>query len=129
MRFIFVSHVRRSQNIKHAKVLSYFINKWKTRFDFRKPLNKNISLKTIFFFFFWLNKKIFFIRKKIRLNIKIFKHKYILIKYKYIFFEWQNSYKTKIYFWLNINIYGFLDKKILNIKMYFCNISATIHSL
>ena len=28
-------------------------------------------------------------------------------------------------FWLNVNMHGFLDKKILNIKMYFCNISAT----
>ena len=58
--------------------------------------------------------------KKNRLNIKTSKHKYILIEYKYIFFELQNSSKAKIFFLLNVN------KKILNIKMYFCNISATI---
>ena len=58
--------------------------------------------------------------KKNRLNIKTSKHKYILTEYKYIFFELQNSSKAKIFFLLNVN------KKILNIKMHFCNISATI---
>ena len=46
--YFYVSHVRQSQNTEHAKVLSYFINKWKTRFDYRKSLNKNISLNTFF---------------------------------------------------------------------------------
>ena len=46
--YFYVSHVRRSQNTEHAKVLSYFTNKWKTRFDYRKSLNKNISLNTFF---------------------------------------------------------------------------------
>ena len=64
-----------------------------------------------------------------RKEIKIFKYKYILTEYKYIFFEWQNSYKTKIFFSLNVNIYSFLDKKTLNIKRYFCNISASIAKL
>ena len=47
--------------------------------------------------------------------------------------HWKCPYKTKIFFWWNM--FSFLDKnwiqklniKILNIKMYFCNISATIH--
>ena len=46
--YFYVSHVRRSQNTEHAKVLSYFTNKWKTRFDYQKSLNKNISLNTFF---------------------------------------------------------------------------------
>ena len=34
--FFYVSHVRRSQTTEHAKVLYYFTNKWKTKFDYRK---------------------------------------------------------------------------------------------
>ena len=33
---------------------------------------------------------------------------------------------TKVIFWINIKIYNFLNNKMLNIKTYFCNISATI---
>ena len=46
--YFYVSHVRQSQNTEHAKVLSYFSKKWRTRFDHRKSLNKNISLDTFF---------------------------------------------------------------------------------
>ena len=68
--------------------------------------------------FFWLNNNIYFHTKKTPFEYKNFLN---------IFFQWQNSYKTKIFFWLNKNMHSFLDKKILNIKMYFFNISATIH--
>ena len=44
-----VSHVRQSQNTEHAKVLSQSTNKWKTRSDYRKSLNKNILLLNTFF--------------------------------------------------------------------------------
>ena len=87
------------------------------------------------FIFHWIKKiiehilfdwtEIYFLHKKKSVWLEIFfKHKYILTEYKHIFFEWQNSYKRKIFFWLNINIYSFSDKKILNIKINFCNISA-----
>ena len=38
--YFYVSHVRRSQNTAHGKVLRCFTNKWKTKFDYRKSLNK-----------------------------------------------------------------------------------------
>ena len=67
--YVYVSHVRRSQNTEHAKVLRYFTNKWKTRFDYRKSLNKKISLNTLFL----IELKIYFsIQNKIRLEIKKF---------------------------------------------------------
>ena len=45
-----ILQVPQSQNTEHAKVLSYFTNKWKTRFDYRRSLNKNILyIKYIFF--------------------------------------------------------------------------------
>ena len=34
--------------------------------------------------------------------------------------------QAKVFFWSNINVSSFLGKKILNIKMCFCNISATM---
>ena len=43
----------------------------------------------------------------------------MLIEYNYIFFEWQNSYKTKIFFWLNKNMYSFLDKENIEYKNVF----------
>ena len=66
-------HVRRSQNTEHARVLSYFTNKWKTRFDCRKSLNKNI----------------FFIRKKNPFEYDFLNtnHIYKYIKYKHILFK------------------------------------------
>ena len=77
--------------------------------------------------FFWLNKKYIFYTKKNPVGFKIFLNKSVFwLNINYIFFEWQNLYIRKIFFSLNRNIYSFLDKKILNMKMYFCNISATI---
>ena len=38
----------------------------------------------------------------------------------------KSLHNKNIFFSLNINIYNFLDKKTLNMKKYFCNISATI---
>ena len=38
-----------------------------------------------------------------------------------------NSYKN-IFLLLNVSICSFLDKKIFNIKMYYCNISATLEA-
>ena len=53
-----------------------------------------------------------------------------MIDYKSImvifFFELQNFYLKKYFFSLNINKNNFLIKKTLNIKTYFCSISATI---
>ena len=49
----------------------------------------------------------------------MFDYKYMLTEYNYIFFEWQNSYKTKIFFWLNKNMYSFLDKKNIEYKNVF----------
>ena len=43
------SHMHRNQNTDHAKTLWHFINKSKTRFDYRKSLNKNISLNALIF--------------------------------------------------------------------------------
>ena len=48
-----------------------------------------------------------------------FDYKHMLIEYNYIFFEWQNSYKTKIFFWLNKNMYSFLDKENIEYKNVF----------
>ena len=55
-------------------------------------LNKKISLNT--FFFHWI--KIYYLYEKKSSWITFFL--YILIEYKYIFFEWQNSYKQKYFF-------------------------------
>ena len=93
--YLYVSHVRWSQNTEHAKVLSYFTNKYKTRLDYRNSLNKNIWLNT--FFFNWI--KIYFLWEKIYI--------YIFIEYKYIFFESQTSYKTKIFFFIEFKYIRF----------------------
>ena len=52
--------MRRNQNTDHAKALRHFTNKWKTRFDYRKSLNKKISLNVLIFD--WI--KIYFLYKK-----------------------------------------------------------------
>ena len=57
MRFIFIAQAGQ----KHTKFLHYSIKEWMTRFDYRKSLNKNISLKT---FNFDLIIVYFFILKK-----------------------------------------------------------------
>ena len=59
--------------------------------------------------FFWLN-NIYFHTKKTPFEYKNFLN---------IFFEWQNSYKTKIFFWLNKNMHSFLDKKNIEYKNVF----------
>ena len=61
--------MRRNQNTDHAKTLRHFTSKWKTRFDYRKSLNKKISSNAS------------------PMEIKVFKYKYILIENKYTFFE------------------------------------------
>ena len=66
--YFYGPHARRNQNTEHAKVLRYFTNKWKTRFDYRKSLSKKVSLNT----FFCLNKDIFFVRKKVQWDMRIF---------------------------------------------------------
>ena len=65
--YFYGSQVCRSQCSERTKVLRYFTNKSNTRFDYQKSLIKKISLNP-----FLLNKDIFFIRKKIRLNINFF---------------------------------------------------------
>ena len=84
------SHVHWSHNTEHVKVSRYFTNKQKTRFDYRKHLNKKILLNT----FFWL----YFHKKKNP-------------------FDYKNFLYTNI-FWLNINLFS-LNDKILTKQKYF----------
>ena len=65
--YFYGSQVCRSQCSERTKILRYFTNKSNTRFDYQKSLIKKISLNPVL-----LNKDIFFIRKKIRLNINFF---------------------------------------------------------
>ena len=67
--YFYVSRVRPSQNTEHA-ILRQITSKWKTRFDYRKLLNKKISLNTFFLIEY---KYIFLYEKKIRLKINFFK--------------------------------------------------------
>ena len=72
--------------------------------------------------FFLLINNIFFILKYFEY---IFKHKYILIEYKSIFFEWQNSYKRKI----NIAYKNVFLQHFSNHKYYFFHYISMISQL
>ena len=53
--------MRRNQSTDHAKTLRHFSNKWKTRFDYQKSLNKRDSLNALIFRL--IKQNIFYIKK------------------------------------------------------------------
>ena len=83
---------------KRSMALPYFINKWKTRFDYRRSLNKKTYCKYVFIL--TKQKYIFSMKNFIEWKWKIIEYKYISTEYKYIFFEWQNTYRVKIFFFI-----------------------------